>query len=50
MKKAQKYAEELNLDLQNLKSKTKWQCKNTIMTQSETIVKFITFKMREIFQ
>ena len=30
MKKAQNYAEELNLDLQDLKSKTKWQCKDTI--------------------
>ena len=30
MKKAQKYAEELNLNLDDLKSKTKLQCKSTI--------------------
>ena len=30
LKKAQKYAEELNLDWDDLTSKTKWQCKSTI--------------------
>ena len=34
MKKAQKYAEELNLNLDDLKSKTKLQCKSTIKEAS----------------
>ena len=34
MKKAQNYAEELNLDLPDLKSKAKWQCRNTIKEAS----------------
>ena len=34
MKKAQRYAEELNLNLDDLKSKTKWQCKSTIKEAS----------------
>ena len=37
MKNAQKYAEELNLNLDDLRSKTKWQCKSTINTDRTII-------------
>ena len=39
MKKAHKYAEEINLDLQDHISKTEWQCKDTIKEASLSTLK-----------